>query len=295
MCAALSLPVFTTQLLTTSSAGAQPFWNLRPYFLEGTFRGYSHTCPPSFQLRDAPQLPVDRHHTLCFPSCWEQMGSFYAARDITAGVGGMEGETLDLGFESPAVWGQREVERTLRHVLGSSRCLCVDCSWKIITSTLVVSSPLFSVWVSPASSPTKTDIWILPAMWAHCPPRLPRGVWDDSPGREDTSILTACLLVAQGSSQLPSLPSSFPSSSPWIPLLSHMISKCSHPFRLSRLRLVQASVLTLSGSSVLSTYSYLSQFPHCHKLLSLCCLFSSFLFLDSLLGLWSSLFHLFTH
>ena len=53
MCTALALPVLTTQLLTTSSAGAQPFWNLRPYFSEGTFHGYLHTCPPSFQLRDA--------------------------------------------------------------------------------------------------------------------------------------------------------------------------------------------------------------------------------------------------
>lgn len=102
----------------------------------------------------------------------------------------MEGETLDLGFESPAVWGQREVERTLWHVLGADRRLCIDCSWKIITSTLVVFSPLFSVCVSPASSPTrsfKTDIWILPEM---CPPRLPKGVWDDSPGLEDTSVHT---------------------------------------------------------------------------------------------------------
>ena len=153
----------------------------------------------------------------------------------------------------------------------------------------MVFSPLFSVCVSPASSPTrsfKTDIWVLPETWAHCPPHLPKGVWDDSPGREDTSVPTACPSVAQGPSQLPSLPSSFLSSSPG--------SLC-HPFRLPCLCLGHVSALTLSESSVLSTYSYLSQFPLCHMLLSLCYLFSSFLFLDTPFGLWPPLFHLFAH
>ena len=33
-------------------------------------------------------------------------------------VGTGAGGTLEMGFESPAAQGQREVERTLRHIIG---------------------------------------------------------------------------------------------------------------------------------------------------------------------------------
>lgn len=63
------------------------------------------------------------------------------------GTGG--GGTLETGFEGPAAQGQREVERTLRHMMGADRHLCVHCFWKIMTTTLVVLLPLFSVYVLP--------------------------------------------------------------------------------------------------------------------------------------------------
>ena len=281
MCAARALPVLTTQLLTTSLAGAQPFWNLRPYFSEGTFRGYLHTCPPSSQLRDSVPTPSRHASHALFSQLLRANGIILCSkRHHSAGWGHGGGDPGPEIWKSSRVRAEGGGENTLAHIRGQIDVSALIVPGKSLHLHWWCFHP-YLVCVSPASSPTrsfKTDIWILPEM---CPPRLPKGVWDDSPGLEDTSVRTACLSVAQGSSQLPSLPSSSPTSSPWIPLLSHKISKCSHPFRLSRLRLVHASVLSLSGSSVLSTYSYLSQFPHCHMLLSLWYLFSSILFLDS--------------
>lgn len=152
-------------------------------------------------LRDAPQLPCWHASHACFPSCWEQMGSFYATRDITEGLGAWGGDPGPGIWKSSSVRAEGGGENT-QACIRSSRCLCVDCSWKIITSTLVVSSPFFSVWVSQHLLPPRQTFGSCLQCEHTAHHACPEG-FEMIPQVEDT---LSSLLVSQwpeGSSQLP--------------------------------------------------------------------------------------------